>query len=320
VRVLITGATGLVGRELVVGMLRTPGVSVRAAVRDAGARLPAGTEMHVVGELGASPGWARALHACDALVHLAARVHVMRDTAPDAAREFEPVNVDATLQLANQAAAAGVRRFIFLSTVKVNGEHTLAGEALGPDAATNPADAYALSKLRAERGLRELARRSGLEVVVVRSPLIYGPGVKANFLRLLRWVDRGWLLPLAAIRNSRSLVSVWNLCDLLGTLLVAAHAGGETWMVSDGEDLSTPELVRRLAAAMQRRARLVPVPESALRASGALLGRAAEVARLCDSLVVDIGRTRDRLGWAPPLGVDEGLRRTVAWYLTAARA
>jgi nucleoside-diphosphate-sugar epimerase len=155
-----------------------------------------------------------------------------------------------------------------------------------------------------------------MEVAIVRSPLVYGPGVKANFLRLLRWVDRGLPLPLAAIRNRRSLVNVWNLCSLLLTLLTHPAANGRVWMVSDGEDLSTPDLVRRIALAMHRSARLIPVPAPLLRLGGRLTGRGDEVARLCDSLAVDLARTRSGLGWSPLVSVDEGLRRTVDWYRT----
>ena len=316
-RVLITGADGFVGRELLVNLERAPGVSLRAAVR-ARADLPHATEVHAVGDIDALPDWSPALRSCDAVVHLAARVHVMNETASDPAAVFRRVNTDGTLALARQAVVAGVRRFVFLSSVKVNGEQTAAGQSFSAQDAANPADAYAVSKLDAELGLREIAGRSGLEVVIVRSPLVYGPGVKANFLRLLRWVDRGWPLPLAAVHNRRSLVSVWNLCDLLGNLLANPRATGGTWMVSDGEDLSTPELVRRMAHAMNRSARLLPVPVKLLRAGGALAGREAEVMRLCDSLTVDTRPTHDQLGWSAPVSVDEGLRRTVAWYLSEA--
>lgn len=320
-RVLVTGASGFVGRELLAALLPLPGVQVRAAVRAAATPVPAPAQKQVVGELGTSAAWAQALSGCDAVVHLAARVHVMRAHGAASDAEFARINAAATMQLATQALAAGVRQFVFLSSVKVNGERTGRGEAFRGQDPPAPLDAYARSKLKAEQGLHELARHSGLEVSVVRAPLVYGPGVRANFLRLLRWVERERLLPFGAVRNRRSLVSVWNLCSLLVRLLQQPRAGtAGAWMVSDGEDLSTPELVRRLAGAMQRRARLFSVPERLLRLGGALSGHTAEVARLCDSLVLDCADTRARLNWSAPLSVDEGLRRTAQWYLGQADA
>lgn len=320
-RVLVTGATGFVGRELLAALLQRPGMQVRAAVRAAAAPLPAQAQAQVVGELGTSAAWAQALSGCDAVVHLAARVHLLRARGADSDAEFARVNAAATLELATQALSAGVRQFVFLSSVKVNGERTGHGEAFGGQDPPAPLDAYARSKLAAEQGLRELARESGLELSVVRAPLVYGPGVRANFLRLLHWVERERLLPLGAVRNRRSLVSVWNLCSLLVRLLEQPRASaGDAWMVCDGEDLSTPELVRRLAGAMQRRARLVSVPQRLLRLGAALTGHAAEVARLCDSLVVDSADTCARLNWSAPVSVAEGLRRTAQWYLAQAPA
>jgi nucleoside-diphosphate-sugar epimerase len=319
-RVLITGATGFVGRELLATLSAAPGVSVRAAVRAAQAGLPTAIELHRIADLEHQPDWAPALRACEAVVHLAARVHVLHERSADAAAAYQRVNTEGTLALARQARAAGVRRFVFLSSVKVNGERTAPGSCFGPEDAGQPADAYAVSKRDAELGLRQLASGGGLEVLIVRSPLVYGPGVQANFLRLLRWVDRGWPLPFGAVRNRRSMVSVWNLCDLLTRLLMTSRVRGGTFMVSDGEDLSTPELITRVARAMNRRARLLPVPVAVLRAAAALTGRRAELMRLCDSLTVDIGATRERLGWSAPLTVEEGLRRTVASYLAQAAA
>ena len=319
-RVLITGASGFVGRELLASLLGMPGLSVRAAIRDARVKLPRETEVHEVGDLESAPDWTPALRSCDAIVHLAARAHLLRGTTSDAAAVmYRRVNTDGTLALARQAVLAGVRRFVFLSSIKVNGEQTRAGQPFSAQDDAHPADPYAISKWEAELGLREIAGRSALEVVIVRAPLVYGAGVKANFLRLLQWIDRGWPLPVAAVRNRRSLVSVWNLCDLLGNVLANAHARGGTWMVSDGEDLSTPELITRLARAMNRSARLLPVPVALLRAAGVLAGRQQEVLRLCSSLQVDARPTHDELGWSAPVGVDEGLRRTVAWYLAESR-
>jgi UDP-glucose 4-epimerase len=231
---------------------------------------------------------------------------------------YMETNAYGTRCLAEAAARAGVRRFVFLSTVKVNGERTV-GRAYTATDDPRPMDSYGTSKWLGEKSVFEVAARTGMEATVVRSPLVYGPGVRANFLRLLRWVDGQRPLPLAAVENRRSLVSVWNLCDLLGHLLRCPEAPGRLWMVSDGEDLSTPELVRRIGRAMNRRVRLIAVPTSLLRSCGRLLRREAEIARLCGSLTVDVERTRRELAWNPPVTVDEALARTVAWYLCRGR-
>jgi nucleoside-diphosphate-sugar epimerase len=238
----------------------------------------------------------------------------MRDER-DHRQLYLDVNAHATRRLAEAAARAGVQRFLYVSSIKVNGEETL-HYPFKPVDPPNPRDDYGLSKCLGEQSLLKVAASTGMRVAIVRPPLVYGPGVRANFLRLLRWVDRGWPLPLGSINNRRSLVSVWNLCDLLRRLLEDPLPGMPTWLVSDGEDLSTPELIRRIAAAMARRANLLPCPPSVLQAAGAVLGRSAEVGRLCGSLVVDVSQTQQQLRWSPPLSVDEALARTVRWYLT----
>jgi nucleoside-diphosphate-sugar epimerase len=231
---------------------------------------------------------------------------------------YTSTNTDGTACLARAASAAGVRRFVFLSTVKVNGEeveshaYTLADEP-------RPQDAYGMSKWLAEKAVNEIALRTRMEAAIVRPPLVYGPGVRANFLRLMQWVDAQRPLPLGAIHNRRSLISVWNLCDLLVNLLENPASTHGTWLASDASDLSTPELVRRIAAAMHKRALLVPVPVTLLRLVGSLTGRSGEVRRLCGSLAVDVSQTSAMLGWVPPLSVDEGLARTVAWYMAEGR-
>jgi nucleoside-diphosphate-sugar epimerase len=311
-RVLVTGANGFVGRQLC-AMASAAGHFVRAAVR-AQAAAPAGATEHVVvGDVGRATEWDSALAGIDTVIHLAARVHVLHDT-DDSAKLHEETNSLGTLRLAKAAAGMGVRRFIFLSSVKVNGEETHGRPYTAADD-PDPRDAYGKSKWRAESYVREISAATGMKAVIVRPPLVYGPGVRANFLRLLGWIERGWPLPFGAIRNRRSLLSVWNLCDFLVRLVADERGDGETWLVSDGDDLSTPELVRRIAAAMRKPVTLVPVPASILLAGGALLGRRAEATRLCGSLVVDMSRTRQVLGWTPPLTVDDGLARTVAWYL-----
>jgi len=270
-------------------------------------------EQVVVGDIDQQTNWVSAIKDVECVVHMAGRVHVMNPTADDH-RRFHEVNALGTERLALVAAEQGVRRFVFLSSVKVNGEVTYGKPYTRSDAAA-PIDDYGNSKLQAEQILFEIARKSNMEVVVIRPPLVYGPGVRANFLRLLSWVHKGIPLPLGAIRNARSLVSVWNLCDLIKCVVEAPELTSSVLMVSDGMDLSTPELIRRLAVAMGRSPRLVAIPVSVLKLAGAVTGKSAEVARLCGSLTVDITETKRQLGWTPPVSIDEGLARTVRWYL-----
>lgn len=314
-RVLVTGAGGFVGRALFPALLAA-GHDVAAAVRESGAAAaPEGTDPRPVGDIGPDTDWSGALAGIEAVVHLAARVHVMEERAADPAALYRRVNAAGTRRLAEAAAEAGVRRLVFLSTVKVNGEAT-AGAPFREGDPPAPRDDYARSKLEAEEALASVAARRGLETVVVRPPLVYGPGVKGNFLSLLGLCRRAPPLPLAAVDNRRSLIYLGNLCDALVRCLTEANAAGETFLVRDGDDLSTPELVRRLAAALGRPSRLFPVPAALLRAAGAVTGKSATVARLLDSLVVDDGKIRRVLGWAPPFTVAAGLGETAAWYLS----
>lgn len=311
-RVLVTGATGFVGSVLCHELARSSYV-VRAALRGERA-LPVGVaEGAVVGDIDARTDWTQALRDVDVVLHVAARAHVLHDD-PSNADLYMETNARGTQRLAESAANAGVRRLVFMSSVKVNGEHSGDGLYRAEDV-PQPRDAYGESKAIAEQSLRIVAAQTGMEVVCVRSPLVYGPGVRANFLRLLRWVDNERPFPLGAVRNRRSLVSLWNLCDLLVRVVEHPSAAGRTWMVSDGEDLSTPELIQRMSRAMGRRVRMLPVPPRLLHLVGRLLGKEAEVARLCGSLAVDVTRTRDDLGWRPPVTLDEGLARTVDWYV-----
>ena len=309
-RVLLTGATGFVGRALLPELLAA-GYVVRAALRSSATGLNDKVESIVVGDIGPQTDWTAALRDVDVVMHAAARAHVLGD---DPANEnlYIDSNARGSIRLAEAAAESGVGRFIFLSSVKVNGEDSGAGSFRSTDTPA-PQDAYGRSKAMAEEGLWRVAR-SGMEVACVRLPLVYGPGVRANFLRLLGWVDRGWPLPLGSVHNRRSLVSTWNLCSLLVRLIEHPNAAGRTWMVSDGEDLSTPELIRRIGSAMNRSVRLLPVPLPLLRAAARLFGKEAEAMRLCGSLAVDIEATRRLLDWQPPLCVDESLIRTVRWY------
>jgi nucleoside-diphosphate-sugar epimerase len=311
--VLVTGASGFVGRALV-ERLPAAGVSTLAAVRGS-AVLPAGARRVPAPNLGPDADWRAALDGADCVVHLAARVHVMRDDAADPLAEFRRVNVDGTLALARQAAAAGVRRFVLVSSVKVNGEATAPGRPFTADTAPAPTDAYGVSKWEAEQALLALSANTGMEVVIVRPVLVYGPGVMANFRTLMAWLARGWPLPLGAIHNRRSLLALDNLVDLLITCLDHPAAAGQTFLASDGEDLSTTELLHRLGAALGKPARLLPVPAAWLAGVAGLLGRAAVAQRLCGSLQVDIGKTRELLGWAPPVTVDAALQNTAHWLL-----
>jgi nucleoside-diphosphate-sugar epimerase len=223
--------------------------------------------------------------------------------------------VDGTLNLARQAAERGVQRFIFLSSVKVNGEQTLSGKQFAAQDKAVPVDAYAISKWEAEQGLLKIAQESRMEVVIIRPPLVYGPGVKANFLAMMRWLHKGLPLPLGAIQNKRSFVALDNLVDLVVTCLDHPAAANQVFLAGDGEDLSTPELLRRLGLALGSPARLLPVPVPLLKSGAALLGKSDMAQRLCGSLQVDISKARTLLGWSPPISVDEGLRRTAQFFL-----
>lgn len=317
--ILITGASGFVGSALL-RRLRSEGLAVRACSRRSMSEMElAGADPVRLPDAFAEADWSTALHGVDAIVHTAARVHVMsRQSSADRAL-YDAVNVQGTLNLARQAAQAGVRRLVFLSSIKVNGERTAGDDRFRATDAPAPSDAYGISKSRAEDGLRDIAAQSGLEVVIVRPPLVYGPGVKANFRALMKAVKSGVPLPLASVRNRRSLVGLDNLVDLLCQCLRHPDAANQTFLVSDDHDLSTPDLLQRLAAALETPARLFAAPTGALILAAALIGRREQACRLLESLRVDVQPTRDRLGWTPPIGVDEGLRRTARTFLHETR-
>lgn len=310
---LVTGANGFVGSALC-ARLRKDGAPVRGAVRSSNVR-PGGTEGVTIDGLASDTDWSEALKNVEQVVHLAARVHVMNDKSPDPLAEFRRVNVEGTAALARQAAVAGVRCFVFLSSVKVNGEFTEVGKPFTADDVPAPEDPYGVSKLEAEQLLRQIAGETGMEVVIIRPPLVYGPGVKANFESMMRWLARGVPLPLAAVtENRRSLVVLDNLVDLIVTCLNHPAAANQTFLVSDGEDLSTAQLLKRMGAAMGHPARLFYVPPALLKLGATVLNKPGIYQRLCGSLQLDITKTRQLLGWTPTVSVDEGLRRTAEGF------
>lgn len=307
--VLLTGATGFVGAA-VLGRLLDDGCRVTAVVRGDYASVDSRAVRYGIDTLDEQTEWRNALEGVQVVVHLAARVHVMNDLEADPLSAFRRVNVEGTLKLARAAAASGVRRFIFLSSIKVNGEGTGPGRPYRADDVPAPVDPYGVSKMEAEQGLRALAEQIGMEVVIIRPVLVYGPGVKANFRAMMGWLQKGVPLPFGAIDNLRSLVALDNLVDLIATCQAHPAAANQTFLVSDDEDLSTTALLTRMARALGKTARLLPLPTRVLEMVAVIFGRRALSQRLCGSLQVDIQKTRSLLQWAPPVTVDDALMRT----------
>jgi nucleoside-diphosphate-sugar epimerase len=315
--ILVTGATGFVGQAFCERAI-SKGWKVRAALRTPGNfTLPTGTEVVTIKSIGAETSWTESLAGVDTVIHLAARVHVMKDTATDPLTAFREVNVAGTEALARCAAASGVRRFVFMSSIKVIGEgksepYTELDQPL-------PKDSYAVSKWEAEQILRQIAESTRMEVVILRPPLVYGPGVKANFLKLLKLVDSGIPLPFGSIDNHRSLIYLGNLVDAIMTSITHAEAAGNTYLVSDSECVSTRELVCRLGRALDKPARLLVAPVFLLKLAGLMFGKTAAENRLTGSLVIDITKIMSELGWCPPFTMDEGLRDTAQWFKTTCK-
>ncbi len=312
--ILLTGGTGFVGASIKERLIADAACHLTLAVRNLSA-VSYGCDLVSTEGLHVSTDWSTALERQDVVIHSAARVHIMHDQSTDPLAEFRKVNVDGTLRLARQSADAGVKRFIFISSIKVNGEGTVSGKPYTAFDTPAPQDPYGVSKMEAEYGLHDIAKATGMEVVIIRPVLVYGPGVKANFLSMMRWLNKGVPLPLGAIHNKRSLVSLDNLVDLVVTCIDHPAAAHETFLVSDGEDLSTTEILRRMGQALGKSARLVPVPAGLLETGAAILGKRAVAQRLCGSLQVDIRHTCETLNWNPPMSVDDGFRAAASAFL-----
>lgn len=310
-RFLITGANGFVGKPLCAELSKR-GDAVTAAVRSPSSVVDAGSV--VVGAIDGHTDWSNALRDVDVVIHLAARVHVMKDDAADPLAEFLKVNLHGTENLARQAAQVGVKRLVYVSSIKVNGEGTTENQPYSESDQANPQDPYGISKWRAEQALQRIAQETGLEVVMVRPTLVYGAGVKGNFISLMAAIDKGIPLPLAGAKNLRSLLYVGNLVDALIACATHPDAAGKTYLLSDGEDVSTAMLVEKIAAALGRKSRSFYFPSGVLRAAAGVLGRSAQVDRLFGSLQVSNQKIRNELNWHPPFTVEQGLRATVDWY------
>lgn len=310
--ILVTGANGFIGvslcHDLVLRAYKVKGATRLATV------LGGNVENCLVKTLDETTDWSGALQNIEVVVHLAARVHVMRDSSSNPLDEFRRTNVAGTENLARQAALAGVRRLVYVSSIKVNGEEQAGERAYSELDVAAPQDPYGISKWEAEQALHQVAQETGLEVVVVRPPLVYGAGVKGNFIQMMRMVARGIPLPLGIVNNQRDLIYVGNLVDAL--IICATHpsAAGQTYLVRDGESVSTTELLQRLAHVLDVPARLIPAPASLLRLAGRLSGKSAQIGRLLGSLRVDDAKIRRELGWTPPYSLQQGLRATATWY------
>jgi len=313
IKVLISGATGFVGKSLIQRIATDSPYVPIAAVRRTSANLQLGIDSVTVDNLSSETNWRMALSGVKVVIHAAARTHILNETSSDPLAEFRKINADGTLNLARQAAEAEVRRLVFISSIGVNGNKN--SRPFTENDSPHPVEPYAVSKLEAEVGLRQLAEETGMEMVIIRPPLVYGPNAPGNFGRLIRAVDKGFYLPLGAIHNKRSFVALDNLVDLIVTCVDHPGAGNQTFLVSDGEDLSTTELLQRLAISLDKPVRLIPVPANLLVLGATLLGKRDLLQKLCVSLQVDISKARKLLGWEPPVSVDEALLTTAKKFL-----
>lgn len=311
--VLVTGANGFVGQSVCPHLVDAK-FSVRKAIRRKTENPVMQEDCQIVGDINANTDWSQALVGMDSVVHLAARAHVVNDFVTDPLSEYRKINVEGTVNLARQAVKAKVRRFIFVSSVKVNGERT-EGKSFTENDNPKPEDAYGISKFEAEQALRQIAEETNLELVILRPPLIYGAAVKANFYQLLNTVYKGMPLPLGKIKNQRSLLYVNAFADAIKACLVQPNAIGKTFLVSDEKSLSTPDLITTLGESLQRPARLLNVPVSWMKLGCKILGKAAAIEKLTSSLVIDDSKIRQELNWSSPYSFELGMQKTAEWFL-----
>ena len=309
-RVLVTGASGFIGQSLI-PTLKDRNILVQQVTRQQAQINEEG--LYFIPDFNAKDVWQTALLGCDLVIHLAARVHVMQDKGANPLEAFLAANLHGTVNLAQAAAKSGIKRFVFVSTIKVNGEFT-EKQPFTENDLPNPQDPYAISKYEAEKALRQIEKETGMQVVILRPPLIYGEGVKANFAALLNLVDKKLPLPMANIHNKRSLIYVKNFVDAIITCATHPKAAGETYLVSDGEDVSLPQLIKKIAIALDKQNYLFPFPIFIMRFLASLVGKSASVDRLTESLIIDSSKIRQELGWNPPFTMADGLKITADWY------
>ncbi|MCX4028825.1 SDR family oxidoreductase [Endozoicomonas sp. SM1973] len=314
-KILVTGANGFIGQAVVSQLAKYEKIELLAAVRHSiPSIITENIEVHIK-SLEPTTIWKKTLQKVDVIIHTAARVHILNRHEPNPLEKFRYVNVAGTLNLARQAVEVGVKRFVFISSIKVNGENTRPGVAFTADDKPTPLDPYGVSKLEAEEGLMKIAQDTGLEVVIVRPPLVYGPGVKANFLNMMRWVYKGVPLPFGAIYNQRSLVALDNLVDMIDTCKDHPAAANQVFLVSDGKDLSTSELLRCISEAFHMKPNLIGLPNWFLKAGATAIGKQNIYQRLCGSLHVDIDKTKKILNWTPSFRMEESLKKTAKYFL-----